>query len=92
MNKEDNFKEKFKLALTSTAKVISDDYTLDVDKKNKNLSSKNIDFIEKELKNKSSETEDLKEILKIFSDYNFNIFERPTNQTCLFFNKFLFTD
>ena len=40
-----------------------------------NLSSKNIDFIEKELKNKSSQTEDLKEILKIFSDYNFNNFE-----------------
>ena len=45
-NKEDNFKEKFKLALTSTAKVISDDYTLGVDKKTKNLSSKNIDFFE----------------------------------------------
>jgi len=26
MNKEDNFKEKFKQALISTAKVISDDY------------------------------------------------------------------
>jgi histidyl-tRNA synthetase len=48
----------------------SGDYT-----KGANLSSKNIDFIEKELKNKSSETEDLKEILKIFSDYNFNNFE-----------------
>ena len=48
----------------------SGDYT-----KGANLSSKNIDFIEKELKNKSPETEDLKEILKIFSDYNFNNFE-----------------
>ena len=44
-NKEDNFKEKFKLALTSTAKVISDDYTLGIDKKTKNLSSKNLDFL-----------------------------------------------
>ena len=26
MNKEDNFKEKFKQALISTVKVISDDY------------------------------------------------------------------
>ena len=48
----------------------SGDYT-----KGANLSSKNIGFIEKELKNKSPETEDLKEILKIFSDYNFNNFE-----------------
>ena len=48
----------------------SGDYT-----KGANLSSKNIDFIEKELKNKSPETEDLKEILKIFNDYNFNNFE-----------------
>ena len=48
----------------------SGDYT-----KGANLSSKNIDFIEKELKNKSPETEDLKEILKIFSDYDFNNFE-----------------
>jgi cobaltochelatase CobT len=45
-NKEDNFKEKFKQALLSTAKVISDDYMLNVNKKNKNLSSKNIDFFE----------------------------------------------
>ena len=43
--------------------------------KGANLSSKNINFLEKELKNKSPETEDLKEILKIFSDYNFNNFE-----------------
>ena len=29
MNKEDNFKEKFKQALISTVKVISDDYKLE---------------------------------------------------------------
>ena len=40
-----------------------------------NLSSKNIDLIEKELKNRTPETEDLKEILKIFKDYNFSNFE-----------------
>ncbi len=43
--------------------------------KGANLSTKNINLIEKELKNKLSETEDLKEILKIFNDYNFNNFE-----------------
>ena len=45
-NKEDNFKEKFKQALISTAKVISDDYKLDFNVKNKNFSSKNLDFFE----------------------------------------------
>ena len=44
--KEDNFKEKFKQALISTAKVISDDYLLDKKKNNKNQSSKNLDFFE----------------------------------------------
>ena len=45
-NKEDNFKEKFKQALISTAKVISDDYLINIKNKNKNLSSKNLDFFE----------------------------------------------
>tara|TARA_B100001142_G_scaffold24870_1_gene22654 strand:- start:3449 stop:5257 length:1809 start_codon:yes stop_codon:yes gene_type:complete len=44
--KEDNFKEKFKQALTSTAKVISDDYKLNVKNANKNFSSKNLNFFE----------------------------------------------
>ena len=43
--------------------------------KGANLSLKNIDLLEKELNNKSPETEDLKEILKIFNDYNFSNFE-----------------
>jgi len=43
--------------------------------KGANLSLKNIDIIEKELNRKSPETEDLKEIIKIFSDYNFSNFE-----------------
>ena len=43
--------------------------------KGANLSPKNIDLIIKEIKNKSPETEDLKEILKIFRDYNFSNFE-----------------
>ena len=39
-NKENNLKEQFKQALISTAKVISDDYKLDVKKLNKDLDSK----------------------------------------------------
>ena len=44
MNKEDNFKEQFKQALISTAKVISGDYKPNINKKNS--SSKNLDFFE----------------------------------------------
>ena len=44
MNKEDNFKEKFKQALDSTVKVISDDYKPNKD--SKNSSSKNLNFFE----------------------------------------------
>ena len=47
--------------------------------KGANLSSENIEIIAKELKNKSPETEDLKEMLKIFDDYKFKNFEiNPT--------------
>jgi len=45
MNKEDNLKEKFKQALVSTVKVISEDFELEK-KINKNLSSKNYNFFE----------------------------------------------
>ena len=45
-SKEDNFKEQFKQALISTAKVISEDYKLDVKKIDKNLNSKKIDFFD----------------------------------------------
>tara|TARA_B100001123_G_scaffold147026_1_gene170410 strand:+ start:1070 stop:2860 length:1791 start_codon:yes stop_codon:yes gene_type:complete len=52
MNKEDNFKEKFKQALISTIKVISEDYQPNFDKKNS--SSKNFNFFELDnLSNKS---------------------------------------
>ena len=44
MNKEDNFKEKFRQALISTIKVISDDYKPDVNKNNS--SSNNLNFFE----------------------------------------------
>jgi cobaltochelatase CobT len=45
-NKEDNFKEQFKQALISTAKVISEDYKIDVKKIDKDLKSKKIDFFD----------------------------------------------
>ena len=45
-NKENNFKEQFKQALISTAKVISEDYKLDVKKLGKDLGSKKIDFFD----------------------------------------------
>ena len=44
MKKEDNFKEKFKQALISTVKVISEDYR--PNKNSNNDSSKNINFFE----------------------------------------------
>ena len=44
MNKEDSYKEKFKQALISTIKVISEDYKPSDDKENS--SSKNINFFE----------------------------------------------
>jgi histidyl-tRNA synthetase len=43
--------------------------------KGANLSPQNIEIIENELKKNIPETEDLKEILKIFKDYNFDNFE-----------------
>ena len=39
-SKENNFKEKFKQALISTAKVISDDYRIDIKKINNSTNSK----------------------------------------------------
>ena len=45
MNKEDSFKEKFKQALISTVKVISEDYKIEKEKSN-NLNSKDLNFFE----------------------------------------------
>ena len=57
MNKEDNLKEKFKQALISTIKVISDEYRVKTELK-KNLSSKNYNFFE--LDNLSSKQDYIK--------------------------------
>ena len=45
-NKEDSLKEKFKLALISTAKVISDDYKINVKNIDKKLGSNNENLLE----------------------------------------------
>ena len=45
-SKDDNFKEQFKQALISTAKVISEDYKLDIKKIDKDLESKKTDFFD----------------------------------------------
>ncbi|MDC1464036.1 cobalamin biosynthesis protein CobT [Alphaproteobacteria bacterium] len=45
-SKENNFKEQFKQALISTAKVISEDYKLDVKKLDKDLSNKKTVFFD----------------------------------------------
>ena len=87
-NKEDNFKEQFKQALISTAKVISEDYKLDVKKIDKDLTSKKIDFFDvTNLSNKNdfirlrAET-DSSALKKKFS--NTEIFSKnlPNNPSC----------
>ena len=45
-NKESNFKEQFKQALISTARVISEDYKIDIKKIDKDLNSKKINFLD----------------------------------------------
>ena len=44
-NKEDNLKEKFRQALVSTAKVISEDYKINFKSKDKSENSKKTDFL-----------------------------------------------
>ena len=87
-NKQDNFKEQFKQALISTAKVISEDYKLDIKKIDKDLNVKKIDFFDvTNLSNKSdfirlrAET-DSGALKKKFSNketYNKNL---PDNPSC----------
>ena len=87
MNQEDNFKEKFKQAIISTVKVISDDFQINSKNKNKisedNLNIKNIENIndKKEFIKIRAET-DSEALRRKFSDKR--IFEKkmPTNQTC----------
>ena len=53
-NKSDNFKEKFKQALNSTAKVISDDFNIKQDQQT-DKSPKDIDFFNLESLNSKSD-------------------------------------
>ena len=87
-SKENNFKEQFKQALISTAKVISEDYKLDIKKNDKNLESRKIDFLDiTNLSNKNdfirlrAET-DSEALKKKFS--NKDIFNKnlPKNSSC----------
>jgi len=87
-NKVDNFKEQFKQALISTAKVISEDYKIDVKKIDKDLNSKQIDFFDvTNLSNKNDFTRlraetDSGALKKKFS--NKKIFNKnlPNNPSC----------
>ena len=86
MSKENNIKEKFKLAIISTAKAISDDYNTDKEKKIKN--QKNIDFFELEKLNdrhdfiKYRAEADSKALRKKFSNEQIYINNRPKNSSC----------
>tara|TARA_Y100001970_G_scaffold288601_1_gene416407 strand:- start:1395 stop:3197 length:1803 start_codon:yes stop_codon:yes gene_type:complete len=87
MNQKENLKEKFKQALISTIKVISDDYKLNK-KEKKNLSSKNFDFFELDNLNKKEDYIKLRaetdsEALKIkFSNKNIYQKNSPKNSGC----------
>jgi cobaltochelatase CobT len=86
MNKEDSFKEKFKQAIISTVKVISDDYI--TNSKKKKITEENIKI------NNLENIKDKREFIKIRAEAdsealnrkfsNKDIFEKnmPSNQTC----------
>ncbi len=86
MSKENNIKEKFKIALISTEKVISDDY-LKKDNKNKNV-KKNIDYFEIDNLNTKNEfikyraESDSRALLKKFSNEEIFKSNYPRNFAC----------
>ena len=87
MNKEKNLKEKFKQALISTVKVISEDFKIEKEK-NKNYSSKNFNFFElddlntkKDYIRLRAET-DSEALKRKFSNKNIYKKNLPTNSTC----------
>ena len=87
MNKEDNIKEKFKQALISTVKVISDEYKID-EKFKQNKSSKNYNFFELDNLNTRNDFIKLRaeadsEALKIkFSDKKIYLKNVPKKPSC----------
>ena len=86
MSKENNIKEKFKIALISTEKVISDDYLIK-NKKNKNV-KKNIDYFEIDTLNSRNEfvkyraESDSRALLKKFSNEEIFKSNYPRNTAC----------
>ncbi len=86
MSKENNIKEKFKIALASTERVISDNY-LKKNVKNKEF-TKNIDYFEIETLNTKEEfikyraESDSRALLKKFSDKHILKSNYPKNSSC----------
>ena len=86
MSKENNIKEKFKIALISTEKVISDDYLIK-NKKSKNV-KKNIDYFEIDTLNSRNEfvkyraESDSRALLKKFSNEEIFKSNYPRNTAC----------
>ena len=80
MSKEDNFKEKFKLALLSTANAIADDYSTNNDKKNKKKSK--IDLFELE------KLESRSDFVKYRAEIDSGALKRKFSNTEIFRNNF----
>jgi len=87
MNKEDNSKERFKQALISTVKVISEDYKIEKDKSG-NLNSKNYDFFEFDKLNSKEDyikyraETDSEALKRKFSNNNIYKKNLPKNASC----------
>ena len=87
MNKEDSFKQKFKEALISTVKVISEDYNIEKGKYD-NFSSKNYNFFD--LDNLSGKEDyvklraetDSEALKRKFSNNNIYQKNLPNNTSC----------
>ena len=80
MSKEDNFKEKFKLALLSTANAIADDYSHNNDKKNKKKSK--IDLFELD------KLESRSDFVKYRAEIDSGALKRKFSNTEIFRNNF----
>ncbi len=87
MKKEDNFKEKFREALVSTLKVISDDFKINGNESN-NLKSKNFNIVEidniksKDDYNKIRAETDSEALKRKFSNNNIYQKNSPNNSSC----------
>ena len=83
-SKENNFKEQFKQALLSTARVISEDYKKNFDKKNKNVNEKKIDFLDiSNLSNKN-------DFIKLRAEADSNALKKRFSNTKILFTIIIF--